>query len=260
MTNFVLFQMWEGFRQCLISSHLFYVEQAQERLLSQFENIDAEADKAADNWLEKNSGRFDPDRDDPGDFYEAANDSAIEFYGLLSDMRDQTILSIVAWVFHEWDKQLRDWLVREIQHWHKGDSPAQKVWSTDSGQIMEFLECLGWKISSTHFFDQLDACRLVVNVYKHGNGKSLEDLKQKYPCYLKDPFSGAGGSLSEVQYRDHTHLRVTKEQLQAFSSAIVEFWRAVPENIFESQVKGVPDWFEKALLKDRSDQPQRSKK
>ena len=257
MSDYVLFQMWGPFRQSLIAGHVFYVEQAQKRLLSQFEDIEAEADKAADDWLARSSNRFDPDRHDSGDFYEAANDAGIEFYGLLSDMRDQTCLSVVAGMFHEWDKQFRDWLVREIQHWHQGCAAAQKVWSADFGQIAELLESLGWNISSADYFRQLDACRLVVNIYKHGKGKSLDDLKQKYPEYLDDPFSGSGGGFSNLEHRDHTHLKVSRDQLHAISDAIVAFWRAVPENIFESHVKDVPDWFGKALLKDRTGHAER---
>lgn len=185
MNDYVLFQMWGPFRQSLIAGHLFYVEQARKRLLSQFEDIEVEADKAAEDWLQRSSGRFDPDRHDPGDFYEAANDAGIEFYTLLSDMRDQTRLSVVAGMFHEWDKQLRDWLVREIQHWHRGDAAALKVWSA--------------------------------------------------------------------------HLRVSDEQFQAFADAIAAFWQAVPESIFESKVNDVPDWFGKAILKDRTGHKQASK-
>lgn len=260
MTDYVLFQMWEPFRQSLIAGHRFYVEQARRRLLSQFEDIEAEADKAAEDWLQQSSGRFDPDRHDPGDFYEAANDAGIEFYTLLTDMRDQTLLSVVAGMFHEWDKQLRDWLVREIQHWHSGDAAASKVWSADFPQIAELLESLGWPISTTAYFQRLDACRLVVNVYKHGKGKSLEDLKAKYPDYLDDPFQGSGGGFSNVDYRDHTHLKVSDAQFQEFSDAIVSFWQAVPENIVKSMVADVPDWLGKAILKDRTSAKQPSKK
>jgi hypothetical protein len=259
MSDYVLFQMWGPFRQSLIAGHLFYVEQARRRLLSQFEDIEAEADKAAEEWLQRSSGRFDPDRHDAGDFYEAANDAGIEFYTLLSDMRDQTRLSVVAGMFHEWDKQLRDWLVREMQHWHQGDVAAQKVWSADFVQIAELLASIGWEMRSANYFQMLDACRLVVNVYKHGKGKSLEDLKQKYHEYLDDPFGSSGTAFSSVEYRDHTHLKVSDQQFQAFSDAIVAFWHAVPENIFESQVNDVPDWFGKAILKDRTGLKQASK-
>ena len=259
MSDYVLFQMWGPFRQSLIAGHLFYVEQARKRLLSQFEDIEAEADKAAEDWLRRSSGRFDPDRHDPGDFYEAANDAGIEFYTLLSEMRDQTRLSVVAGMFHEWDKQLRDWLVREIQHWHRGDAAGLKVWSADFVQIAELLESIGWQIRSADHFKMLDACRLVVNVYKHGKGKSLEDLKQKYPEYLDDPFGGSSAAFPGAEHRDHTHLRVSDDQFEAFSDAIVAFWQAVPENIFESKINDVPDWFGKAILKDRTDHKQASK-
>ena len=105
----------------------------------------------------------------------------------------------------------------------------------------------------------LDACRLVVNVYKHGEGNSLEDLKQKYPEYLHDPFLASGGGFSDVEHRDHTDLNVSDEQFQAFSDAIVAFWQAVPENIFKSTANDVPDWFGKAIRKDRTGQKQASK-
>ncbi len=250
MNDYVLFQMWEPARQSLIAGHLFYVEQARKRLLSQFEDIEAEAHKASQDWLEEHKVRFDPNHDDEGSFVEAAHQAGIQFYTLLSEMRDQTVLSVVAGMFHEWDKQFRDWLVREIQHWNTGDSVAIKVWSADFGQIAELVESFGWKISNTDYFRQLDACRLVVNVYKHGEGKSLNELKQKFPEYLPDPFSSAPNWTINVEDLDHTHLKVSKDRLDAFSDAIVAFWRAVPKNISQSKVQTVPDWFGKAILKD----------
>jgi hypothetical protein len=247
--SYVLFQMWGPFRQSLIDGHKFYVEQARKRLLSQFGDIEAEADRAAKEWLERSSHLFDPDSHDPASFYEAANEAGIEFYALLSDMRDQTRLSVVSGMFHEWDKQLRDWLVREIQHWHCGDDVAAKVWAVDFGKIADLLESLGWDIRSQDYFAKLDACRLVVNVYKHGKGKSLEDLKQTYPAFLQGPLEGFGSAFSDMKFRDHTDLNVSDEQFQEFADAIIAFWRDVPENVFGSQITSVPDWFEKAILK-----------
>lgn len=260
MSGYVLFQMWGPFRQSLIKAHLFYVEQAQKRLLSQFDDIEAEADKAAEAWLESSGQHFDPDRHDPGDFYEAANDVGIEFYQLLSDMREQTRLSVVAGMFHEWDKQLRNWLAREIQHWHRGDTTSLQVWSVNFGDIADLLESFGWGLRSKEYFRTLDACRLVVNVYKHGDGKSLAELNSNYPEYLDDPLGNIGGGfLSDPKYRNHTHLKVNDDQFQAFSEAIQAFWRDVPESVVDSQVEKVPAWFEKSLSKDRAQSQQTSK-
>ncbi|WP_417812511.1 hypothetical protein [Thalassospira alkalitolerans] len=254
--NYVLFQMWGPFRQSLIDAHLFYVEQARKRLLTQFENINAEADKASEDWLENNGKRFDPDRDDPGSFYEAAEEAGIEFYRLLSDMHDQTQLSVVAGMFHEWDKQLRDWLVAEVRRWHRGDLAVEKIWKADFSKLADLLEGLGWKIRNSGYFKLLDACRLVVNVYKHGEGPAFENLKRDFPEYVVEPFTDENGvkfyNDLGIEWRDHTHLKVSDVQFQAFSDAIVSFWKDVPENIFEADVASVPDWFEKAILKDRA--------
>lgn len=259
MSGYVLFQIWEPFRQSLIRGHLFYVEQAQKRLLSQFEDIEAEADRAAEEWLEKSGQYFDPDRHDPGDFYEAANNVGIEFYGLLSAMYEQTRLSVVAGMFHEWDKQLRDWLTREIQHWHWGNNAILKVWSADFGQIFELLESFAWDVRRASYFNTLDACRLVVNVYKHGEGNSLKELRDRFPEYLIDPFNASGGIFSDIKHRDHTDLKISDDQFQAFSNAILAFWQDVPERVVDSQITEVPDWFAKAILKDHTESQRMSK-
>lgn len=250
MSRYVLFQMWEPLRQSLMAEHLFYVDQARRRLLSQFDDIDAEAERAAAEWLQNNSNRFDSDRHDPGDFEEQAYDAAIAFHGLMIDLREQTQLSIVAGMFHEWEKQLRNWLVREIQHWHRGDNVKQAVWKKNLGNIFDLLEGLDWTVRSRSYFPILDACRLVVNVYKHGEGDSLVELKQQYPEYLNDPLSQIGELSSGLDYLDHTHMKVTDEQIQAFSDAILAFWKGVPENIFNEVSTKVPEWFEQAVKRD----------
>jgi hypothetical protein len=247
MSDYVLFQLSREFRQSLIDGHLFYVRQARRRLLSQFDDIEADADRAAEERLEQLSHHFDSDQDDPGDFYEAAHEAGIEFYGLLCDMREQTCLSVVAGIFHEWEKQLRDWIAREIQHWHRGDNATLAVWSANFDEIVDLLESLGWKVRSADYFRTLDGCRRVVNVYKHGKGNALAKLKENYPEYLDDPFRGSGRALPGTKYLNHKHLKVSEEQFQAFSDAIVAFWRDVPQNVFASQVTDVPDWFGKAI-------------
>lgn len=258
MSGYTFFQMWGPFRQSLIEGHLFYFEQAQKRLLSQFEGIEVDAEQAGRDWLEKNSRNFNPDRDDPGDFYEKAHDVSIGFYELLGEMRDQTRLSVVAGMFHEWDKQLRDWLTREIHHWHRGDNAALKIWSADFRQIAELLESFGWNLCTTDYFQALDACRLVVNVYKHGKGKSLDELKDRFPEFLADSLAGLEGMSLDMSYRDHTHLQVSDDQLKAFSEAILAFWRNVPANVIDSQLTEVPDWFGRAIMKDRAEPREQS--
>lgn len=249
----VLFQMWEPYRQSLIGQHNFYVEQARNRLLSQFANMEQDADTAADEWLNERSKHFDPDRDDVGSIYEASGDEGIEFYLLLDKMRMQTRLSVVAGMFHAWDKKLRGWITDEMRHWHRGPSAAAKVWSADFPSIMSLLEGLGWPLNSHTYLQTLDGCRCLVNVYKHGDGKSLADLKQRFPEYLADPIQSVHGlPATDLEWLDHTHLSVTDDQIQSISDAIVAFWKDVPANILNGDDLSPPKWFMNALQQDNN--------
>jgi hypothetical protein len=241
--------MWGPFRQILIEGHLFYVDQARKRLLSQFDDIESEGQDAAADWLDRNGPRFNPDRDDPEAFYEAAQEEGIAHYQLLSNMRDNTRLSVVAGMFHEWDKQLRDWMVREIQHWHRGPDVCARTWSQNFGGLADLFACLGWDIRSKSYYPIIDACRLVVNVYKHGEGDSFQELKRRFPEYVDNPLKSFDDRM-DMDFTDHRNIKVTENQIQSFSDAIAEFWGDVPENIFDDMVGELPIWFEKAWMKD----------
>ncbi|MBJ7535797.1 hypothetical protein JDN40_16950 [Rhodomicrobium vannielii ATCC 17100] len=247
MSDYVLFQMTEQVRKDLIDRHLFYVDEARKRLFSQFDDIEAEADGIPDKWLEQHEHLFDPERHDPSDFYEAAIHARDNFYDLLSDMRERTQLSVIAGMFHEWDKQLRDWLVSEIRRFNQNDTISSEVWNVDFDKIAQRLESLGWKIRDKEYFHKLDACRLIVNVYKHGNGKALKTLQKRYPDYYRNPFQHSRSRVWRSTVPNHKDVRINDAQFRAFSDAIVSFWEAVPESTFESQVGSLPIWLEKVI-------------
>lgn len=254
MTDYVIFHMWSGYRESLIRAHQFYVDQAKSRLLTQFSNISAEADKAEEDWLTDRAQRFfDPDRDDPSDLYEGAGDAGIEFYQLLTEMQERTRLSVIAGFFHEWEKKLRQWLVDEINHWHRGDLTKERIWKANVEELYELLESFGWALKSASWFSALDACRLVVNVHKHGDGPSLASLKAAHPRFLVHPLAGTGLTLNLLKNTlTHEHLEVGDADLEEFAEAIGSFWRELPENVFDSQVVAPPIWFVKVLEKDRA--------
>lgn len=245
--KYSLFQMWEPYRQSLIAGHQFYVNQARQRLLSQFDDIETEADRASDEWLDKNSRHFNPEWQDEGDFYESAVDAGIEFYQLLSEMRNRTCLSVVAGMYHEWDKRLRQWMVDQMRGWCSGQKFEMAVWKSTLTDIADLVEPLGWEIRAKAYYSQLDACRLVVNVYKHGNGNSLAQLKRKYPQYLHAPAADLLGE-SCFDILNYEHLAVSDDQLQAFSAAIEAFWRDIPADLYDDHEDAViPEWLGRAL-------------
>ncbi|OYU30956.1 MAG: hypothetical protein CFE39_10675 [Comamonadaceae bacterium PBBC2] len=249
--SIVGFQMWGPFRQSLMDEHRFYIEQARTRLLSQFANIEAEADRATEEHLANKSIHFNPDRSDPSADYEEAYDKGIEFYQLLSDMRDNTQLSVIAGMFHQWDKRLRDWIIREMRHWHHGKNAADAIWKADVPAILDFLGAFGFNVKAFPFYGRLDAMRLVVNVFKHGNGPSFDELRTSFPEFILNPLGAEDNCQFLLQYLDHTNIKGSAAELDQFSQAILNFWKAIPEQIFlpDDEVN-IPPWFAKALSKD----------
>lgn len=241
-----LFHMWNPHRQYLIEGHKFYVEQAQKRLLSQFENIEEEANQFSKEWLENAGQSFDPDRHDPSAFHEQSVEEGIAFYQLLDDMRRRTRLSIIAGLYHEWEKQLRSWIVKEVRHWAGGNVVKQALLRASFADIADLFGGLGWSIKTRDYYESLARCGLVVNVYKHGDGESFEKIRASYPEFI----SHFEGDPSGVRYSDYSDLEVTEKHFREFSDAVISFWEDVPEFISGEGEANVPNWFEKAFKKD----------
>lgn len=256
--NYPVFQMWGGFRAEFIRHHEFYVEQAKKRLLSRFGNISTEADQAADAWLKQRSQDFDPEHDDPGIIHEDATQVGVEFYQLLTEMHNRTRLSVIAGFFHEWEKSLREWLVRELNHFHHGEHMKAAIWRKDIGGLYDLFGSVGWGVRSSPFFLNLNICRLVVNTYKHGDGASFKELATQKPYFfiplgmenLKKDFP-QNGFPKYMNMPHHSDLNLTDDDLEQLSNAIIEFWKAVPERALTSQLTNPPHWFIQAIEKDR---------
>lgn len=239
MNDKQILQMWGPIRKYILESHQFYVDQSQKKLLSQFDKMEEESEQYAEEWADKQNEWFDPDRHDPDEIYESAYDESINFYLALSELKDQTRLSIIAGVYHKWDKEVREWLMRDLKFYPK--KIMDQLWSKDIGKIIELLEGMGWEITKSSFYEKLDACRLIVNVYKHGNGNSLDTLKEKYPSYLEDPLKSNENAV-DLNYLDYQNLKITDNHFLEFAQAITEFWQQAPEHVIQSEILAIPRW------------------
>ncbi|WP_146207718.1 hypothetical protein [Bradyrhizobium sp. SUTN9-2] len=96
-----------GWRHKLIKQHDFFVQQMRARILAQFSEIEAEAEKYAEDEYERigSSPGSEYDFYDLAHVAETANDNALEFYSLLDDLRKQATLSAVAGMYHQWGKR-----------------------------------------------------------------------------------------------------------------------------------------------------------
>lgn len=155
-------------------------------------------------------------------------------------------------MFHAWEKNLKKWIVNELRRWGLGSRAIGAVWGADFPKIMELLVSLSWPIQGQSYLAVLNQCRYVINIFKRGDGKSLAELKRDFPKYLIDPINPKFDlPATEIEWLNHSHLQVTEAQAQELSEAIIEFWKNVPENLYEQEGGEPPSWLMKAVDQDR---------
>lgn len=244
-----VFYMYSGKRDALIAEHQFFVEQAKVRLLEQFTDLsmESEAQAVSDEAWAALGQAFDPDRHDPGDFAELAQERGYEHYRLLSGMREHVRLSMVAAFFHSFEKSLKDWIAAEIKHLTRSKAVKDRIWSATMDELYTLLKHGGCNVFVTNFYKALRCCQLVVNAYKHGEGKSLEELRNLAPqFFVPDDSSGFYKSFP-IEFFDHTYLKIEDEDFDRFSEAIVQFWQGVPDYMRVKDFKGFPKWLDDAV-------------
>lgn len=222
--------MWNGLRQLILGKHDFYVEQIKMRVLGQVRDVGAEADKFANAEHDRLGSLPSDESTGMDEIAEEAMDRARAFYSLLIDLRKQMLLGALAGLYHQWDKELRDFIERELlQDLSSADVQKAKIWSRSVDSVFDMLARFGWKCRSCAFIPKIEACGLIVNVYKHGKGRSLDDLSNRFPKYLDDGFTAPPMASDFV---DHEWLSISEEQFEEIAGALRSFWEAFPERLY----------------------------
>lgn len=226
--------MWNGVRKMILERHRFYVEQVRNRLLGQFDDIEGEAEIVeAGVWTAQQERPYHPDIDE-SDIAEWAQDAGLAHYFQLTELKKQVLLGSIAGMFHQWDKELRQFMEKELHHYYNNDAITKKLWPAKTVDLFDLLKQFGWDAAACDFYPHIDACNLIVNVYKHGKGSSLTQLNAKYPKYLPDPVPSGGAFWRGADFLDYSWLAVDNEGFDLFAKAFDGFWTAMPERLYLS--------------------------
>lgn len=223
--------LWSGARALFLERHNFFVEQLHARVLAQFSDIEGDANRFMASEFDRLRKILDDGSRDEGDVADMALSQGTGFYSLLSDMKEAMILGGLASLYHEWEKELRNFIEGELRHYTGSETAIKLAWSRDISNSFDILKEFGWDVRSEAFFADLDAFRLIVNVYKHGKGGSLKDLGSKYPEFLDVP-PVFFGDASDPERLDYEWLKVSAVQFDRLAGSIRDFWTAFPERAF----------------------------
>ena len=222
--------MWSSERDQLLARHDFYMEQVKVRLLRRFDNMEEEAEQI-NNEMHERLAALESEGGDMAARAEIARHDGMEFFLLLSHMKTQTTLGALASLYHQWEKDFRGFMQRQrILVKEKGNEVKDYFWDCETEDLFDALEKFGWSIRKNQFYHSLNSCRLIVNVFKHGKGKSLDSLIEDYPQYLKGRFSDSAES-SFVATPRHEDLAVTEEEFDQIGKGIRQFWTDFPRRL-----------------------------
>ena len=215
----------------LLARHDFYMEQVKVRVLGNFGNMEKEADRVAEEVYRRIESKCSDGDEDMAAAAETALEHGEGFYLLLSDMKTQTTFGALASLYHQWEKDFRGFMERELSDVHHRDNIKKFIWRWNTRELFEILEKFGWSVRQAQWYPLLNACRLIVNVYKHGKGLALDELSQDYPQYLKKPFDVTVEEAFPIS-PDHEDLLLTEEEFEQIAGALRQFWVDFPERLF----------------------------
>lgn len=221
-------------RELIIEAHDFFVSELMSRVFSSFRDISSEADDKAHEHYEALASLPDSYGVDPSSAADQAFDRGFEFYDSLWEMKRQVTFGALAILYQQWDKGVRTFIERELGFFVSPAWLEKAIWYANVEKLIKFLENQGWNIKDYPWFAEIDAMRLLVNVFKHGKGQSFDQLCQLYPRYSKGAlgvFAGDEPDFFEGVNGLPEHLEISETEFLDFANAIRSFWLSFPESI-----------------------------
>lgn len=210
-----------------------YAEILLNRVIPIFDDVDGEQERASDEVL--SSSGWGPDNYEHAmeTAYEVGVDRALQFM----ELRSVFLATGVSGLFHLFEKQLykhmnrelRGWLVKPLNDWRDVRTIIEKLthkMGHDDRETTELLDAF----SDPH----LNELHLVANAVKHGDGRSLEQLKSTGAAVvsadrLENDWTVGAFSILNV------NVAILSEDVERYRDAILRFWStegtfwAVPE-------------------------------
>jgi hypothetical protein len=130
-----------------VQRHDFYIAEVRRRVIKQFSDVESDAERFGESEYERLSSEPSDEPNDPYDalavIAEEATDRAEYLYELLSDLKKQTFLGALAGLYHQWDKDLRHFVERELRHNYEKSFFHKSVWEARSEASSKCFASLG---------------------------------------------------------------------------------------------------------------------
>ena len=222
-------------RQKYIDDLTVMKKMLEERVLPTFQNPENEAANYQ-NRLIQNTQKYNNNTDiDMEDLYRSSFDLAYDRYIILATMKYRTMAMWISCLCQVWEQQLYRFILREFVS--DGVCSYKQPLELSFKDIKDTLRRYGVRLSEMLSWNKIDELRMLVNVLKHGRGKSEKKLRELRPDYFvfdaetenMDVMALNGASLLEPT------LQISKNDFDNYYNALVCFWKEFPERVFYAE-------------------------
>ena len=217
-----------------------FTDAVMDRLLPQFDNLEAEADQAADREYDR-LGELPVGPDGPmldmGECADMANDAGHSYYGMMTSVRQSLLNLSVAALYHMWEQQMM--LFHRKQVLSTAEEDERKLLTFD--EMKKRLAKGGVVLSRLPAWPKVEELGHLANTIKHGEGRAAESLRSLRPeMFFRDSVRGMGwdtfpGKSSVYQPLMGDDVYATAEDLQAYRTTLLGFWAQFSQAIVDAE-------------------------
>jgi hypothetical protein len=194
----------------------------RERLLPQFDHIEAEADSIAQRFYDTYPAT---EHTDGGDIAEAALQEGLRHYDYLRISRYVLTASWHVALYEAFEQQVRGFLFDEIG---RRAGVIFRDFCENSKEIIEVFRYHGVDPCGLSTWAKISEMRLLCNVIKHSDGDSALKLHEVNPSLFKIEDGFEYIDLYRTTLLEET-LAIDKTTLKEFENALYGFWDELPE-------------------------------
>lgn len=160
-------------------------------------------------------------------FYAIIHDGNEERYahGIIKDYREMLswikvhiTFAILTSLYHQWEKDIRKCMGYQIEGGYDSASSID--------ELLDKFKQSGWDVRKESWFQTINACRTIVNVYKH-NEIARNNLHEKYPQFFNKELIQTLGEWGEL-YWGYEELSIQPEGFDEIADAFRRFWVNFP--------------------------------
>ena len=229
--------IYRPFKNKMQTDLIYIMELYFEKIEPVFINAEEEADAYSSELYNiamstPSSGENDPD---PATIAEACHEAGIEKYEILSLMKYRSLMMWISCMYQVWEQQVISFIRGEVKQQnilHEGTF-GDDSHITSIGKALECFAFHNYNIKLMECWDKIEEMRLLVNVIKHAEGYSAEDLRMLRPDFFEWDDSIFFRVEDKLKYNKSTllteTLNVSKDDFFMYYEFLYAFWDELPE-------------------------------